>query len=153
MGMTLYLKHANMHILSNVIWGSNGPSLKHCMYWCLWESNQKIAFHDAINNPIWCPIFCGNVASRRNRKYTAQFKLKVAEFVEQTNNCAAVSEFKIPKKNFRDWRKPSTQLRLGGPVGPLMLSHLTTHRHPCDLRRHFILFIYWSFMYHVQWNI
>ncbi|KAG7160414.1 Pogo transposable element-like 86 [Homarus americanus] len=46
------------------------------------------------------------------RKFTAMFKLRVIEYAEQTNNCAAAREFKVSEKSVRDWKKLSAQLKL-----------------------------------------
>lgn len=48
--------------------------------------------------------------SRRNR-YPAKFKLKVVEYAEKTNNCAAAREFNTTESNVRNWRKLLTKLR------------------------------------------
>ncbi|XP_043535839.1 lethal(3)malignant brain tumor-like protein 2 isoform X3 [Chiloscyllium plagiosum] len=51
------------------------------------------------------------MSSRRNKKYTAAFKLKVIEIAEKTNNCVAAREFCVSEKLVRDWRKISNQLQ------------------------------------------
>ncbi|XP_042243245.1 cadherin-related family member 1-like [Homarus americanus] len=54
----------------------------------------------------------GGTCMDSRRKFTAMFKLRVIEYAEQTNNCAAAREFKVSEKSVRDWKKLSAQLKL-----------------------------------------
>ena len=46
----------------------------------------------------------------KRNKYTAQFKLAVLTFAENSNNSAAGREYGVSAKLVRDWRKVSTRL-------------------------------------------
>ena len=47
---------------------------------------------------------------RKRASYDAAFKLRVIEFAENSNNCAAMREFDINEKLVRDWRKNKPKL-------------------------------------------
>jgi len=46
----------------------------------------------------------------KRNKYTAQFKLAVITYAENSNNSAAGREYGVSEKLVRDWRKVSTRL-------------------------------------------
>jgi len=46
----------------------------------------------------------------KRNKYTAQFKLAVITFAENSNNSAAGREYGVSEKLVRDWKKVSTRL-------------------------------------------
>ena len=46
----------------------------------------------------------------KRNKYTAQFKLAVITFAENSNNSATALEYGTSEKLVRDWRKISTRL-------------------------------------------
>uniref|UniRef100_A0A8C0HJH9 HTH CENPB-type domain-containing protein n=1 Tax=Chelonoidis abingdonii TaxID=106734 RepID=A0A8C0HJH9_CHEAB len=61
----------------------------------------------------YCPIFKmnnGEIKRERSAYHTA-FKLKVVEYAEANNNCAAACEFCIKEKQVREWRKNKTTLK------------------------------------------
>lgn len=48
---------------------------------------------------------------RKRSAYDAAFKLKVVDYAEANNNCAAAREFCVHEKQVREWRKNKTTLK------------------------------------------
>lgn len=46
----------------------------------------------------------------RRKSYTAEFKLKVCKYAEQTSNRAAGRQFGVPENNVRRWRNETIKL-------------------------------------------
>ncbi|CAM5118805.1 unnamed protein product, partial [Eretmochelys imbricata] len=63
--------------------------------------------------PADAPVFKMNNGEikRKRSAYHAAFKLKVVEYAEANNNCAAAREFCINEKQVREWRKNKTTLK------------------------------------------
>ena len=47
---------------------------------------------------------------RKRCAYDASFKLKVVQYAESNNNCAAAREFGVAESNIRLWRKQRSEL-------------------------------------------
>ena len=48
-------------------------------------------------------------SKRKRNSYDSAFKLKVIEYAENHNNCAAEREFGITEKMVREWRKKKSE--------------------------------------------
>lgn len=47
---------------------------------------------------------------RQRQAYDNAFKLRVVEYAENSNNCAAQREFGVSEKLVRDWRKTKDKI-------------------------------------------
>ncbi len=50
------------------------------------------------------------MGKRKRSAFSAAFKLKVVQFAEENNNCAAAREFEVGETNVRNWRKQKADL-------------------------------------------
>ena len=55
-------------------------------------------------------VFTSSQYKRKRSAYDAAFKLKVVNYAEANNNCAAAREFCVDEKQVREWRKNRTTL-------------------------------------------
>ena len=72
-------------------------------------------------------------SKRKRNSYDSAFKLKVIEYAENHNNCAAEREFGVTEKMVREWRKKKSEL--GGARKSAKRLRLTYNILTCNMKR------------------